>query len=114
MCYKVECNDKTKQLVVYVGDSTFICPTNGGITVGSGYKGILTCPKYYDICGTQTAQLCNDIFDCLNKKLLVDEKSYDFPSGTNNFDRYVYSGSSSNIKFSFHYLLINIALLLLI
>ena len=113
MCYKVECNRETKQLVVYVGSSTFICPTDGGITSGSGYKGILSCPRYYDICGTKTDQLCNDLFDCLNKKLEVDENSYIYSNGTNNFDRYVYTNDSNLIN-SYYIISIYLALLLLL
>ena len=111
MCYKVECNRETKQIVVYIGSSTFICPTNGGITSGSGYKGILSCPRYYDICGTKTDILCNDIFDCLNKKIEVDENSYIYANGTNNFDRFIYS-ISSHIQYSYYILFIFITLLL--
>ena len=111
MCYKVECNRDTKQLVIYVGSSTFICPTNGGITSGSGYKGILTCPRYYDICGTKSDELCNDLFDCLNKKIEVDENSYSYYNGSNNFDMFVYT-ASSNIKYKYYLLLLLIALFL--
>ena len=103
MCYKVECHRDTKQIVVHVGETTFICPTNGGITSGNGYKGILTCPKYYDICDTETNQLCNDMFDCLSKKIESSDDSFDMNKNI-TFDRYIPQISAPNIKMNFTFL----------
>ena len=97
MCYKVECHKDTEQIIVNVGTTTFICPTNGGIVSGSGFKGVLTCPKYYDICDTDSNQLCNNIFDCLNKKIEVNDDSYIMP-GNISFDKYIPYGSSKCLK----------------
>ena len=105
MCYKVECHKDTKQIVVHVGETTFICPTDGGITSGNGYKGILTCPKYYDICDTETNQLCNDMFDCLNKKIEASDDSYAMDSNI-SFDRYIPKVSARNIKTNFSVFLV--------
>ena len=97
MCYKAECNKDTKQIVVHVGTSTYICPTEGGITSGGNYKGYITCPKYYDICDTESNELCNDIFDCLNKKIEVNDDSFNMNSNI-SFDRYIPNSFAKNIK----------------
>ena len=78
ICYKVECDKNTKKTIVYVRDSTFICPTNGGIITGNGFKGVLNCPNYLDICTSETNKLCNEMFDCLNKKIKKDVNSFIF------------------------------------
>lgn len=104
MCYKTECYKDTKQIVVHVGSSTYICPTEGGITSGGNFRGYLTCPKYYDICDSESNQLCNDIFDCLNKKILVNDDSYVIHQNE-SFDRYRPNGVK-NIKYNFYLLII--------
>ena len=115
MCYKTECNKDTKQIVVHVGTSTYICPTDGGITSGGNFKGYLTCPKYYEICDTESLQLCNDIFDCLNKKIAVNDDSFNLNANT-TFDRYRPTSFSKNIKNNYYayYSFIIIFLMLII
>ena len=101
MCYKAECNKETKQIVVHVGDSSLICPTDGGIQVGNGFKGIITCPKYYDICDTESNELCNDMFDCLNKKIEVSDDSF-LMNNNISFDRYIPRISSEYIQNNYY------------
>ena len=38
--------------------------------------------------------------DCLNKKIEVDENSYTYLNGSNNFDMFVYT-ASNNIKYKY-------------
>ena len=112
MCYKTECHKDTLQIIVYVGDSTFICPTNGGIISGTGFKGVLTCPKYYEICDTESNQLCNDMFDCLSKKIEVSDDSFTMSANT-TFDRYIPTVSAEKIKNNFYSFVILIIIIFL-
>ena len=50
----------------------------------SGFNGKIECPKYIDICSAENNNMCNDLFDCLNKKSKVDQ------------DTYMYSGDEDN------------------
>ena len=100
-CYRAECNKDTNQIVVYVGDSTFICPSGGGIVSGTGFKGILTCPKYEEICGTESKDLCNDMFDCLNKKVEADIDTFIY--NEDEFQRFI---SGKNIEINYYFLAI--------
>ena len=106
-CYRAECNKNTKQTIVFVGNSTFICPTEGGIISGTGFKGYLTCPNYTDICGTETNTLCNEMFDCLNAKIETDPDIYLYDDNDNTFNKFI---SGKNIKLNFY----SIAMILMI
>ena len=47
ICYRVECDNNNKQIIVNIGSSSITCPTSGGIVTNpSGFKGSLKCPKY--------------------------------------------------------------------
>ena len=75
ICYEVECDNTKKQVLVKIGNLTINCPTYGKtITDPLGFKGTIKCPKYYDICDSEV--LCNDMFECLDKKSKTDEGSY--------------------------------------
>ena len=76
-CYKAECDKKNKQIKIYYSDSlTIICTNAETFSYIKGFKGKITCPNYYDIC--DSTSLCNNLFDCLNKKSKTLEESYDF------------------------------------
>jgi len=75
ICYEVECDNIKKQIIVNIGNLTLNCPTYGNtIKDPPGFKGTIKCPKYYDICDSDV--LCNDMFECLDKKSKTDEQSY--------------------------------------
>ena len=100
-CYRAECNKDTNQIVVYVGNSTFICPSEGGIVSATGFKGILTCPNYTEICSTESKTLCNDMFDCLNRKVESDIDTFVYDE--NEFNRFI---SGKNVEINFYFLAI--------
>ena len=115
ICYRVRCNSSNKQIVVSVGSSTVTCGTNGGnITNPSGFTGVITCPKYTDICDGEDNQLCNSAYDCLTNEVEADDDSYDYDKTNNDFTRIspttTYS-SDKNIKV--HYILFLATFLLL-
>ena len=90
-CYKVSCDNTNKKIIVNIGSSSIECPTSGGtLNNPSGFQGVIECPKYIDICSAENNNLCNNLFDCLDKKSKVDPDSYmysgDEDDDTNNDD----------------------------
>ena len=103
ICYKVECDNNNKKIIVHVGSSTITCPTNGGIVKNqNGFKGELNCPKYIDICDFEGNIICNEIFDCLKKKVRTDSDSNFYDLGDEDFINYQ-PNSSVLKKNSFYY-----------
>ena len=74
MCYETFCSSKS--LTIKINDLYIVCPRAGGNVEVEGYDGYLNCPDYNLIC-TGTV-VCNDIFDCINKKSLPNEESYNY------------------------------------
>ena len=71
-CYETFCSEKS--LTIRIFDDYIVCPRAGGKIKVDGYEGYLLCPDYNLICsGTE---LCNNIFDCVEKKSLIKEDSY--------------------------------------
>ena len=105
ICYETQCDNNNKQINVYIGELTVICPTSGGvINYPYGFKGSINCPKYADICDFEDNIMCNEMFDCLSKKVETDYDTYDFDTDDQNFIRYtpevvgVQSSSSFSLK----------------
>ena len=87
ICYEVQCDSNNKQIIVSIGSTKINCPTSGGIISNpSGYKGTITCPKYIDICDFKDNVMCNEMFDCLTRKVEADEDSYMYDSNDENFN----------------------------
>ena len=86
MCYKMHCSATT--LTIQINNDFVICPKEGGNINVIGYDGYAHCPDYNLICtGTH---VCNDIFDCIEKKSEVKESSfyYDYiPITTQRFSQ---------------------------
>ena len=78
-CYQMYCSDES--LTIQINDDYLVCPRSGGKIKAINYEGYLLCPDYYLICsGTE---LCNDLFDCVEKKsLLKDNIIYEYVSKT--------------------------------
>ena len=74
MCYETFCSSKS--LTIKIKDLYIVCPRGGGNVKVEGFDGFLSCPDYNLIC-TGTV-LCNDIFDCINKKSLPKEESFNY------------------------------------
>ena len=87
ICYRASCNSNSKQIIVSIGSSTVNCPTAGGNITVSGFSGVITCPKYTEICDTDDNELCNTSFDCLTKEVETDEDSYDYDKSNSDFIR---------------------------
>ena len=82
MCYQMHCSSSF--LTIQINDDYIVCPRTGGNVQIKGYDGKLHCPDYNLIC-TGTV-LCNDIYDCIEKKSLVknDTYLYDYTALTTN------------------------------
>ena len=78
MCYPTYCSSKS--LTIQINELYVVCPREGGNIKVEGYDGYISCPDYNLIC-TGTV-LCNDIFDCINKKSLPKNETYDYNSLT--------------------------------
>ena len=72
ICYRVGCNKNTRQIIVYIGSLSVNCPTDGGNVTFSNFRGRIICPKYSELCNTDTTPLCNEMFDCLNRQIKSD------------------------------------------
>ena len=86
MCYQVYCSSTS--LTIKINDDYIICPLEGGNVQLEGYEGYIHCPDYNLIC-TGTV-VCNDIFDCIEKKSLYKENTfiYDYkPVTTQRFSQ---------------------------
>ena len=115
ICYRVRCNSSIKQISVSVGSSTVNCPTNGGNVTLSGYNGVITCPKYTDICDAEDNEVCNTSFQCLSNEVEADEDSYDYDKSNSDFNRIsTTSRYSSDKNIKVNYILYLGALILLL
>ena len=72
MCYQMHCSSSF--LTIQINDDYVVCPREGGNIKLEGYDGELHCPDYNLIC-TGTV-LCNDLFDCIEKKSEVKTESF--------------------------------------
>ena len=71
-CYEIFCSQRSLTLKIF--EDYIVCPRAGGKIKVEGYKGYLLCPDYNLLCsGTE---LCNDIFDCVEKKSEIKDKDY--------------------------------------
>ena len=109
ICYRVECNSSNKQIIVHVGSSTITCPTEGGTLSNlSGFKGSIICPKYIEICDFENNVVCNEMFDCLSKKVETDSDSYNYDESNEDFNtikKNTYSSSYKKLNFNLMLLL---------
>ena len=80
MCYETYCSSKS--LTIKINDLFVVCPRKGGNVEVEGFDGYINCPDYNLIC-TGTV-LCNDIFDCIDKKSELKNESlyYEYDSET--------------------------------
>ena len=72
MCYQIYCSSLS--LTIRINKDFIVCPRNGGNVKLEGYDGFINCPDYNLMCSGTV--ICNDIFDCIEKKSLVKESSY--------------------------------------
>ena len=84
MCYQMLCSSSS--LTIQINDDYIVCPREGGNVELVGYDGQLHCPDYNLIC-TGTV-LCNDMFDCIDKKSEPKSNTYEYeyePKTTQNY-----------------------------
>jgi len=74
ICYKMFCSDKS--LTIKIKNDYIVCPREGGKVKLNNYEGYLLCPDYYLICSGTV--ICNDMFDCVEKKSSLKEVEYDY------------------------------------
>ena len=92
ICYQMYCSDRS--LTIQINNDFIVCPRSGGKINVSNYEGYLLCPDYNLICSGTV--LCNDMFDCVEKKsLLKDNIIYDYEIKTSQDCQ-----DNSNINFS--------------
>ena len=71
-CYKIFCSDRS--LSLKINSDYIVCPRSGGKIKVDGYDGYLLCPDYNLMCSGTV--ICNDLFDCVDKKSEIKEESY--------------------------------------
>ena len=77
ICYSVECDLNTSNIIVKIGNERIICPNKGGIISNpSGFKGSIVCPKYNDICSSNNGIVCNDMYNCFTEFAKKDNYKY--------------------------------------
>ena len=74
MCYPSFCSSSSLTVLIY--DQYIVCPRAGGNIEVKGYTGKLHCPDYNLIC-TGTV-VCNDLFDCIEKKSEPKDNTYTY------------------------------------
>jgi hypothetical protein len=74
ICYQILCSSFS--LTIKINNDYVVCPREGGKVKLNGYVGFIICPDYNLICtGTQ---VCNDIIDCIEKKSLFKENTFNY------------------------------------
>jgi len=85
MCYPVYCSSSSLTVLIY--NQYIVCPRKGGNVEIDGFTGKLHCPDYNLICSGTV--VCNDLFDCIDKKSLTKETSYNYdykPISSQNYN----------------------------
>ena len=78
VCYQMYCS--TSSLTIQINNNYFVCPRARGKIDALDFDGYLLCPDYNLICSGKA--LCNNMFDCVEKKSELKEVSYDYVSRT--------------------------------
>ena len=73
-CYEMFCS--LRSLTIKIFNDYIVCPRGGGKITVEGYKGYFLCPDYNLICSGTV--LCNDLFECIDKKSEIKETSYEY------------------------------------
>ena len=73
-CYKIFCSERS--LSLKINDDYIVCPRSGGKIIVDEYEGYLLCPDYNLMCSGTV--ICNDMFDCVDKKSEIKEGSYTY------------------------------------
>ena len=87
-CYKMKCSSES--LTIIVNNTYIICPREGGQIKPLGFEGYILCPDYNLICTGTGNELCNNLFDCIDKG--SNEKNDTF-----NYEYTIKTTQNSNI-----------------
>ena len=71
-CYETFCSSKS--LTLKINNDYIVCPRSGRKIENDNYEGYLLCPDYNLMCSGTV--LCNDMFDCVDKKSEIKKDSY--------------------------------------
>ena len=74
ICYETFCSSKS--LTIKIDNDYFVCPRAGGKITVRDYEGYFLCPDYNLMCSGTV--LCNNMFDCVDKKSTIKEESYNY------------------------------------
>ena len=75
ICYEMNCSNNA--LTIKIKDQYVVCPKKGGkVEINGDFQGYLYCPDYNLIC--TGIEMCNDMFDCIKKKSLPRNLTYDY------------------------------------
>ena len=74
VCYQMHCSERS--LTIQINNDFIVCPRAGGKINAKNYDGFLSCPDYNLICSGTI--LCNDMFDCVEKRSLLKDVVYDY------------------------------------
>ena len=75
ICYEAQCDQNNENVKIIIGGREVVCPSQGGTIYNpNGFTGRIVCPDYNSIC--TSIEWCNDPIDCIEKKIVADEKSY--------------------------------------
>ena len=80
-CYPMICGEQS--LTIQIGEVYNVCPRKGGMIKIDNkgytyYTGYLFCPDYNLICTGNGTEICNNLFDCIEKKSIPKESKYDY------------------------------------
>ena len=78
ICYQMFCSDRS--LTIKINKDYIVCPRSGGKIKAVDFDGYLLCPDYNLICSGTV--ICNDMFDCVEKKSLLKDVIYDYEAKT--------------------------------
>ena len=73
-CYEMYCSYMS--LTIKINDDYIVCPRSGGKIKVMNYDGYILCPDYNLMCSGSV--LCNDMFDCVEKRSELEEVTYDY------------------------------------
>ena len=84
VCFQMHCSDRS--LTIQINNNFKVCPRAGGKINSPNFEGYLLCPDYNLICSGTV--LCNDMFDCVEKKSILKDVEYDYiPRTSQNYDQ---------------------------
>ena len=95
MCHQIKCNLNSQTFTVNIGQSTIICPTDGGEMQVKGYNGTITCPPFNRVC-TSEIYISNPIQAVLNHITFFDLNLKNINDSDSSEDSFINSESNDS------------------